>query len=278
MGRVILCMGNTAKTPYVLQNLGISIYTVEELCYCIKEDAFLMDDGIVCKELIDWLRDECGLTELADSLYVFLRLKSSVSAFLATILEYTGYYPPAEIKRIEQFLKAAEGQDEYEKRKRIADYLAGTGKYQLAVEKYSELLLLLPLEYAEFRARVLHNIGYANCQMFLFEKAAKHFEEAYRLSGEKESLMQFLAAKRMLLTEKEYIDYIAKRAEEYYDISMELEQRVEEVSDLWKESRQARELDDIRADVSSQPENRQEILENVAEQMKERYRSMVREK
>lgn len=278
MGRVILCLGNTAKTPYVLKNLGLSVYTVEELCYCIKEDAFLMDEGIVCRELIDWLRDECGLTELADSLYVFLRLKSSVSAFLATILEYTGYYPAAEIKRIEQFLKAAEGQDEYEKRKRVADYLAGTGKYQLAVEKYSELLLLLPKEYTEFRARVLHNIGYVNCQLFMFDRAAELFGEAYRLSGARESLQQYLAAKRLLLTENEYIDFVARHTEEYYDVSMELEQQVEDLAEQWKTCRQAKELADICMDGAEQPEQYQSVLENVAEQMKEKYRSMVREK
>ena len=278
MGRVILCMGNTAKTPYVLKNLGISVYTIEELCYCIKEDAFLMNEEMVCRELIDWLRDECGLTELADSLYVFLRLKSSVSAFLTTILEYTGYYPPEEVKRVEQFLKASEGQDEYEKRKRVADYLAGTGKYQLAAEQYCELLVLLPEEYTEFRARILHNLGYVNCQMFSFEKAAEQFEAAYRLSGAKESLLQFLAAKRMQLPEKEYIDFIAKRAEEYYDVSMELEGKVEALAEQWKECRQAKELADIRLDESEQPEESLDVLEHVAEQLKERYRSMVREK
>lgn len=278
MGRVILCMGNTAKTPYILNNLGISIYTVEELCYCIKENAFLMDEEIICRELIDWLRDECCLTELADSLYGFLRLKTSVRAFLITILEYTGYYPTEDIRKIEQFLRAAEGQDEYEKKKQIADYLVRNRKYRLSMEHYSKLLLLLPPECTEFRAKVLHNMGYVNCHLFFFERAAKCFEEAYKLSGERASLLQFLAAKRMFLTEKEYVDFIARQAEEYYDISMELEQKIEELAVQWSRSVQAKELEDVRLDGQQQPEAYQSILENVAKQMKERYRSMVREK
>lgn len=278
MGNVILCLGNTAETPYVLENLGLSVYTVEELCYCIKENAFLMDRGIVCRELIDWLRDECGLEELADSLYVFLRLKASASAFLSTILEYTGYYPEKEIRRIEQFLKAAEGQDEYEKRKRIADYLAGSGKYQMALEKYWKLFKMVPEEYTEFRARILHNMAYVNSQLFQFEKAAAQFERAYELAGERESLLQYLAAKRMMLTEKEYVDWIAAHTQEYYDVSMELEQKIEKLAVLWKESEQAKKISEIFAEGLAHPQQYLHILQNTAEQMKEEYRGMVREK
>lgn len=275
---MILCMGNIAKTPYVLSNLGISVYTVEELCYCIREDAFLMNEELVCRELIDWLRTECNMTELADSLYGFLRTKASVSAFLTTILEYTGYYPKEEIKRIEQFLKASEGWDEFEKKKQIADYLAKSGKYQLAAEHYCELLTLIPEENAALRAAVYHNMGYVDCQMFLFEKAARRFEEAYRLNGEKESLLQMLGAKRLLLPEKEYIDLIAKQAESFYEVSMELEQRVEGLAEGWKDSRFAKELEDIHVKGAEHDREYQDILENVSEQIKEQYRSMVREK
>lgn len=278
MGKVILCLGDTAKTPYVLENLGLSVYTVEELCYCIKENAFLMDRGIICRELIDWLGEECKLEELADSLYGFLRQKSSVSAFLSTILEYTGYYQEPEISRVTQFLKAAEGQDEYEKRKRVADYLAGNGKYRMAAEKYWKLLKIIPEEDTLLRAKVLHNMAYVNCRLFQFEKASEQFLEAYRQSGRKESLLQYLAAKRMVLTEKEYVDFVAEHTNEYYDVSMELEQKIEKLTEQWKESAQAKEVSEIFADAALAQEQYRNILSDTAEHMKERYRSMVREK
>lgn len=278
MGRVILCLGTAAKSPYVLQNLGCSVYTVEELCYCIKENVFLMDDTVVCKELVKWLGEECDLPELADSLYPYLRLKSPAGAFLTAILEYVGYYPETEIRAVEQFLKASESQDIYEKNKRIADYLAGSGKYQLAVEKYSQLLEMLPEENTEFRARVLHNIGYADGRLFLFEKAAESFYEAYRLLGEKESLIQYLAAKRMLLNEDEYIDFVAGHTEDYYDVFIELEQKIEELTGQWPGSIQSQELEELLQEKEKHPERYQGILEKKAEQMKEKYRSMIKEK
>lgn len=278
MGRVILCMGSTAKTPYVLEDLGLAIYTVEELCYCIKEKAFLMSEKLVCRELIDWLRTECAMTELADSLYGFLRTRASVSAFLTTILEYTGYYPPEEIKKVELFLKTADGQDEHEKKKQVADYLARSGKYQLALRHYLELLMDVPKEDEKLRARLLHNIGYVESQLFLFEKAAEHFEEAYSLSGEKESLLELLAAKRLLLSEGEYVDLIAKQTERYYDSSMELEKRIEELTEKWEASPQAQRLWQLHQTEGGQLPEYQEMLEAELEQLKERYQSMVREK
>ena len=88
MGRAILCLGNTAQTPYFLKKTGICVYTVEELCYCIKEHTFLMDEDTVCTELTDWLHRECGLAELAGILRGLLKKKVSDTDFLTAILEY----------------------------------------------------------------------------------------------------------------------------------------------------------------------------------------------
>lgn len=278
MGRVILCMGKTAKTPYLLKKIGISIYTAEELCYCIRENTFLMDEEIVSRELIDWLREECGLSELADSLYGFLKTKSSVSAFLTTILEYVGYYPQEEIRRVEQFLKTGAGLQVHERRKRIADYLAGSGKYELALEQYQKLLYDMPEAEAAFRAKLYHNMGYVSSQLFFFEKAAVFFEKAYELSGEKESFLQFLAAKRMLIDEKEYVDFIVGQPQEYCELSMELEKRIEQAGSEWKLCRQAKELEMLRSEDERSDEERLMELEDVGERLKSEYRSMVREK
>ena len=72
MGRVILCVGKTANIPFLLKKPGIHVYTAEEFCYCIREHTFLMDEEVVCKELADWLGEECGLRELAEEQQIIL--------------------------------------------------------------------------------------------------------------------------------------------------------------------------------------------------------------
>ena len=43
------------------------MYSIEELCYYFMERVHLLDDSVVSEELVNWIRHECGLTELARS-------------------------------------------------------------------------------------------------------------------------------------------------------------------------------------------------------------------
>jgi len=278
MGRVILCLGNRAQRPYFLKKAGISVYTVEELCYCIKEHTFLMDEDVVCQELADWLHRECGLADLADRLRGLLKKKASDSEFLMAVLEYTGYYPKKETERIRQFLRAGAGLGEYERRKNMADYLADSGRYERAMEQYHWLLHDIPKEDRAFRARLCRNMGCVSSRLFLFEQAASYFYEAWNLSDERENFLQFLAAKRLYMDEKEYVDFITEEYKESYDTSMELEKRIEQSLERWKECDRAKELERLRLEGEEHPEDYTDVLEDIAEQMKEKYRSMVKEK
>lgn len=274
MGKVILCTGKTANIPYRMKKLGFSIYSVEELCYCIREHTFLMDEEVVCRELAEWLKEECGLAELASTLFGLLRKRAGTADFLTAILEYTAYYPANEIRKISQFLKADSRRDEIEKKKQIGDYLAFHGKYELAMEQYRSLLTECGDDTGTV-AGILHNMGYVSSRLFLFEQAAKLFLEAYSLSGEPESLIQFLAAKRLALDEKGYVEYIAEGAETYYEASMELEKRVEQSARQWESSRQAAVLDGIRMEKTRSAEECRRMLEDAAQQLREKYRRMM---
>ena len=174
-------------------------------------------------------------------------------------------------------MNADNERSEYERRKTIGDYLAGNGKYELAMEQYRRLLADGGND-TEFSAKVLHNMGYVSSRLFLFEWAAELFYQAYTLSGDGESLVQYLAAKRLLLEEKEYVDFIIANHEECYEASMELERRVEQAAEAWDKSEQAKQLADIRAELSEHPENSRHIWEDAAEQIKEACRNMIREK
>ena len=67
--RVSVCVGNYAETPYCIPGLGINVYSMEELCYCLKENAFLLDFSMMNDALADWIDRACGLRELAKTLY-----------------------------------------------------------------------------------------------------------------------------------------------------------------------------------------------------------------
>ena len=55
MGKLLLCMGKYAKTPYFMEKVPVNLYSVEELCYCLLKNAYLIDQGIMDGRLEEWL-------------------------------------------------------------------------------------------------------------------------------------------------------------------------------------------------------------------------------
>ena len=55
MSKPILCIGSYAKTPYHIEKIGRNVYCIEELCYCIVKNAFLLDEESFTRDLFDWI-------------------------------------------------------------------------------------------------------------------------------------------------------------------------------------------------------------------------------
>ena len=54
-----LCVGEYCENAYNVEGLDIRVYSMEELCYCLKENAFLLDLSIMNDKLVDWIGEEC---------------------------------------------------------------------------------------------------------------------------------------------------------------------------------------------------------------------------
>ena len=52
MGRVYLCLGQNAELPYYFEKAKVHIWNIEELCYFIRENAWIMEPELLTKELI----------------------------------------------------------------------------------------------------------------------------------------------------------------------------------------------------------------------------------
>ena len=93
MGRVYLCLGQNAELPYYFEKAKVHIWNIEELCYFIRENAWMMEPELLTKELIDWVARQCGLPKLAVLLNDSLKEEDCVTAFAACLFSYTGYCP-----------------------------------------------------------------------------------------------------------------------------------------------------------------------------------------
>ncbi len=292
MGRALLSLGKVAKAPYIIRKLDIAIYTPEELCYCIRENTLLFDGKMDFMELANWLGSECSLADLRDELFGLMKKKAETGDLLIAILEYVEFYPEGEIRRIAGFLRSEEGLDEYGRQKKSADYLAGSGKYELALEQYGMMLAIKDLS-QEQRATIYHNMGCICGRMFSFEQAAKLYQTAYELSGDREDMIEYLSAKRLSMDEKEYVDFLARHLDEYHGLSEELERKVEEATSDWPGSQQealflaaiggGEDEGNVNANGNGDhggngPADPRERLLKAAARLKEIYRGMAREK
>ena len=272
MGRVLLCTGKMATTPYSFEKLSIRVWSVEELCYYFRENAFLLDQDVVSKKLVEWLEVECGLPALADELYPLLHQKGSLAAFVVKIMEYAGFYDLQILTQVSQTLQSGASLNDYEKKKKRGDFLVESGKYAKALLEYDWLLAELPEGECEVRAGVLHNKAVALAGLFFFEEAAELFLEAYRLKPEQDFYRDYLAAKRMLYDDKEYISFVAELPEAY-DLSLQLEREVDAILEEWENSTELSSLSELFALKDEGHKNLYYEEINVrAQALKERYR------
>ena len=278
MSRPILCIGSYAKNPYHIEKIGRNVYCIEELCYCIVKNAFLLDEESFDRELFDWIDSECSLQKLADDLRSMAAKKCSMAALAGTILDYVGYNTRKEVDRTEEILRENAGMDVYKKKLARADFLMKNNRFTMAFREYEFLLHNTPDIDKKLRARIEHNEGVMYAKFFLFEKAAEMFLKAYEDGGNRESYLQYLSAVRMNLSNKEYVSFIAD-SDEAYEASLELESRMKEAEELYASSEDNLML---RTLMVYKSEGKMHEYYNkvgeIADGMKSSYREIVRDK
>jgi len=278
MSKPILCIGSYAENPYHIEKIGRNVYCIEELCYCIVKNAFLLDEESFGSTLFDWIEEECSLVKLSDELRSMYAKKCSMAALAGTILDYVGYNTRKEVDKTEEILRGNAGMDVYQKKLARANFLLKNGRYAMAFREYEFLLANTPSIDRQLRAKIEHNEGVMYARLFLFDKAAQLFLKAYEDSGDKESYYQYLSAVRMDLSNKEYVSFIADN-DEAYEASMEIEKRMKEAEDLYASSDDNHRLGTLS--VYKAEGKMQEYYEQVSEitdKMKLTYRELVKDR
>lgn len=241
--KAVVCLGEYAKSSYCFDKLGLCVYSMEELCYCLKENAFLLGREIMHDKLLRFIDVECNVPQLARNLYSLVHQKGTLSAFVSLILEYVGFYDAETIREVENTIKNNSGLTDYEKRKLRIDFLAANGKYSVALEEYNDLIdSMESMEGMEGMGRneavlaaTWHNKGVILASLFLYEEAAECFMRSYQIMEDEHVLKRFLLAKRMELPEKEYIALIAEMPHAY-ELSLQIEKQLEELEIKWQQS------------------------------------------
>ena len=191
MEQVYLC-GNIAAKPLYMKELGIYVYSAEELSYVICHDSLLIEESFFGEELKSFLRDEMNLPGIAEKLERYYTSPQDKDSALVMLLREIGYYSEAEITRF------MEGQAR-QKRLGMADRLREKGdllmekkRYESAIRAYGSVLS----QRREFRISaktcgvILQHMGVAYLRMGYAEEAMECIQAAWNETHEEQYLEQ----------------------------------------------------------------------------------------
>ncbi|MGN0160840.1 MAG: hypothetical protein ACI4AQ_05590 [Lachnospiraceae bacterium] len=195
MNGIILCRSEEAAKPYYMCSLGVNVYSLEELCYNIYNNLYLLSSDFVDEEMIRFLKEQTGDNWLADELTFLKEKNAGLREIVITILLYADYYTKDEIDEARGLIDSISSLKIEERYKKRADNFLMNEKYESAIKNY--MMILHEEEHLmkdEFYGNVLHNIGVAYGRMFLFEQASECFKSAYEMNLREESLREYYMA------------------------------------------------------------------------------------
>lgn len=199
----ILAKGRVAGKPYTMPYTGKRIYSVEELCYFIYNNIYMINEDFFQPSLPVWMKDELGLFELADKLGRMIEDEHGLKDLVVTVLCGCDYYQEREIRQIVKILDEINHLPVFRKKKIKADNYLRAGRYGKSLMEYRKLLHgsfavnFTPEEYGD----ILHNQGIAHFYTSSFEEAENDFKEAFVRNSKRDSLQHFLWI--LLMEEKE---------------------------------------------------------------------------
>lgn len=192
----ILCRTKPADTPFYIENISTNIYSIEELCFYLFNNLYLVDETILNGKLCDWLQNVLGLTALSKKVRSLLEQKAPVGQILMPIFKEIYYLSHEEMRIFNAKLEQYGAQPERIRMKMKADYLYGNEKYRNALNIYKASLKLPEDDEtgSQFKGSVYYNMGCAYARLFEFSEARECFKTAYEFLHTNRVLTGYLTA------------------------------------------------------------------------------------
>lgn len=274
MGELILCRQQMAALPYYIETVSLNVYSLEELCYYIEQNLYLIQNDFMDEELCLWLEQEMGMKETADQLREIKETGGILSEFVLCLVSASGYCSPETIKKIRQTLQEMEHRTDFECGKIRADRYMEYRRYPCAVNEYRRILrdaLEAPEEGKRENpiliGNVWHNLGTGYAKLFFFEKAAVCYHHAWEWNQNRQSLYACLAAHLCMKDERGF----RRRAAGAGLGEEELEQVAKQLGDI-RGDQEVRQLEETLEELPNEGDAWRSRAEKLLEEWKEEYR------
>ncbi len=199
MGKLIRCTGDLAKVPYHFRLTQTNVYSIEEVCYYISHNIYMMQEEVFDREFVLWIRNELGLKKTADKLEGLILDHHNLTDIVVTLCCSCDYYDESEINELIKIMDEVARLPKYARRKKKGDNFLQCRSYEKAIEEYEKIFESDEVLQAEEQAygELFHNMAVAYVHIGEFHKAAELFLKAYEKNGIEESLIQCVYAMRL---------------------------------------------------------------------------------
>ena len=272
MSGLLLC-GKRSTNPFLIKESGINIYTIEELCYYLYNNTYMVTGEFFCDELVDYLKNELELPSLAQKIKYGIDHKAELLTMVMDVLSSNEYYTSDDREKIESTLKALGSKSKCERMKARADMLLDRGKIVSAASAYKDILNVKDETYSpEFVATIWNNIGITYTKQFLFKDACKCFKTACDIDRQEDYFDNMVCA-AMFSTDDNLIEDIAAQ---YQMTESMVEQYVVAIESNRKALAKSKEFMDMKGrivyDGSKELIEYKKDVQKIFNQWKEEYR------
>ena len=278
MGELFICNEPIAALPYYIEGISWNVYSLEELCYYIENNTYLLEKDFMNEELCTWIGKEVKNLTLAEQLRDIMHMDGRLSEFVLTLLVECGYCPKDTIREIVRIVQEMEEKSDFECNKVRADRLMEKEKYLSSIYEYKRLLDSNEAgeQSKELLGNIWHNLGTAYARLFLFQEAIHCYEKAYALNSNPESMKECLMAHRCLRDDAGY-----ELAAQQYQISEELKKSYrEEIIEASFAEEAVEFINKLEAisimNTGGQKKEYQKAISNIIFNWKEEYRRICR--
>lgn len=178
---LILCRQEQVEHPYLIEDLGIHIYSSQELCYVIYNHPFLVMEDFVDLRLTNFLRCELRMPFLAERLEKWMANRGESDELLFLILQDCGYYSAQEQALYRQRLTTLRRLPEEEYEKRRADYFYSLNLFGRSLSIYEKILENESGKRltGEFKGKIWNNIAACCTKLFCYQRAMNAYDRAF---------------------------------------------------------------------------------------------------
>lgn len=189
MSGLLLCSSKRGEKPYVIAENEWEIWSLEELCYYLYQNAYSITEEFFSEELIGYLRGELNLEALADRLTACKKDGRNFAELIMEVCQAANYYNKKELEGLRESLRSYAALSRMERAKLLADSYMRKQRYAQALKEYEAILTWRKREHCEeaFIGRIYHNMGIAYGRMLLYHEAEEYLKRALEVFSKNEA-------------------------------------------------------------------------------------------